>query len=57
MIQIYEKGADAMNAASILKCDGVVTTGCNVLVKCWNCYKNKKDIQLKEYVSSKLKAM
>lgn len=55
VIQVHEKGADGINAASVLRGDSlVVTAGCNVHVQCRKRYVNKKAITLKKRDSSKL---
>lgn len=55
VIQVHEKGADGINAGSVLRGDSlVVTAGCNVHVQCRKRYVNKKDITLKKRDSIKL---
>lgn len=55
VIQVYEKGADGVIAARVLRGDSVVVTaGWNVHVKILKRYVNEKCIQLKKRVYSKL---
>jgi hypothetical protein len=54
VIKLREKGANGINAASVLRGDRlVVSAGCNVHLQCRKRYVNKKEIKLKESDSSK----
>lgn len=55
VIQVHEKGADGINATSVLRGDSVViTAGCNVHLKSRKRYVNKNEIEVKKLDSCKL---